>query len=176
MDFPASGNEMSETSNYSAVLRSPRTGGDYRWWWFDDGENMMIIWWWKWCSSSTWIENDDENDDDNGHTNHTNPSLHRPPYQKEPASSFQLDTSIFHLSLSALLSHPPLLRLWGSPTSFYFWVLLFGHDRHFCECFLTTVDSFWWVVKLSGEWSIIAHKCNIVEIYIRVQLLVDLAI
>ena len=83
-------------------------------------------------------------------------------------SSWTLPSSIFHLSRSALLSHPPLLRLWGSPTSFYFSVLLFGPDHpaqsHFCGYFSTTVDSFWWVVKLSGEWSIITHKCNIVEI------------
>ena len=159
MDFPASGNEMSETSNYSAVLRSPRTGGDYRWWWFDDGENMMIIWWWKWCSSSTWIENDDENDDDNGHTNHTNPSLHRPPYQKEPASSFQLDTSIFHLPLSALLSHPPLLRLWGSPTSFYFSVLLFWPRPPRPVSFLWLFLNHCWLLLVSGEikWRVVYH-------------------
>ena len=96
----------------------------------------------------TWFDNDDENDDV---ASYKSPS----PYQKEPASSFQLDTSIFHLSLSALLSHPPLLRLWGSPTSFYFSVLLFGPDHpaqsHFCGYFSTTIYSFWWVVKLKGS-------------------------
>ena len=74
----------------------------------------------------------------------------------------------FHLPSLPLLSHPPLLRLWGSPTSFYFSALLFWPrpprpaQSHFCGYFSTTVDSFSWVVKLSGEWSIITHKCNIV--------------